>query len=161
MIRNTQRPKKSSLRLHSSHDCSWSRQPCFLRHFIETRMQPQRDYSDRKEQVLLLSCSRAILHIFVFLAEKFLNLGLQSCSNNDIYRTDWLSTPLTFACGCRNGEPYPERLAIVKLLVKYNAEVNFRSVPNWTALRCAEEVNWGDVALMKYLNSIGAEHIDD
>jgi len=95
----------------------------------------------------------------------FLNLGLQSRSNNDIYRGDYLNTPLIEACGCRgrslgfDGEPYPERLALVKLLLKYNAEVNFNA-GGWTALDVAIQENSDDMALIKYLKSIGAEELN-
>ena len=78
-------------------------------------------------------------------------------SNNDIYRKDLFYTPLISACECEEGEP-TQRLALVKLLLKYNAEVNFNA-GGWTALEVANQENSDDLALIKYLKSIGAEEL--
>ena len=96
-----------------------------------------------------------MLHIFALRLEIFLYLELQSCSN-DIDSKDWITTPLV-AVGCgRSNDPYPERLPLVKLLVKYNAEVNF-STQGCSVLDIVAEENT-DFALVTYLESIGAKH---
>ena len=75
-----------------------------------------------------------------------------------IDRRDCVSTPLTEACICRAREHYPERLALVKLLLKYNADVNF-NCGGWTALDMADQENSQDLALEKHLQKIGAERL--
>lgn len=86
------------------------------------------------------------------------------CNPNATSRTertkcdDWISTPLSAAVSYREGEDCPERLALVKLLLKYNAEVNFTS-NGWTILDNAIELNGHDFALKTHLISVGAKSL--
>jgi hypothetical protein len=122
-------------------------------------MQPQRDNPNRKDKTVFYPffpscCSHAILHIFALRLEIFLYLQLQSFSN-DIDSDDWIKTPLMAVAAGRMNDPYPERLPLVKLLVKYNAEVNFSS-QGFSVLDTVLEENC-DFALQAYLESIGAK----